>query len=292
MRWFTDPEIGAVAGNAKVGNRINMITRWQALEYIVAQNLERRALAALGTLTVIPGAVGAWRKSVLQEMGGFHSDTLAEDQGISPSASRPRAGACASIPPLVAWTGSTIDLRRSPRASVSAGRARHAAVPVEIQQSDIQSALWRAGTYFALPQVWLFQIALTALAPLADLLLIWQLISQWIAYSQHGAEFSNSDLITVGIYYIVFVIVDLHGGDVRLPDGKPGEDWRQPLFAQLPLQRFGYRQLMYYVVVRSISAAHPRCRGRLGQARSAPAPSRRRVRRKEGAIVVLPHGMP
>ena len=62
MRWFADPSVGAVAGNAKVGNRINMITRWQALEYIVAQNLERRALAALDTLTVVPGAVGAWRR--------------------------------------------------------------------------------------------------------------------------------------------------------------------------------------------------------------------------------------
>jgi len=54
VRWFADPKVGAVAGNAKVGNRVNMITRWQALEYIVAQNLERRALAALGTLTVVP----------------------------------------------------------------------------------------------------------------------------------------------------------------------------------------------------------------------------------------------
>ncbi|MGN6516861.1 MAG: polysaccharide deacetylase family protein [Rhizomicrobium sp.] len=83
VRWFTDDEIGAVAGNAKVGNRINMITRWQALEYVVAQNLERRALAALRTLTVIPGAVGAWRKSVLLELGGFPSDTLAEDQDLT-----------------------------------------------------------------------------------------------------------------------------------------------------------------------------------------------------------------
>ncbi|MEJ1968118.1 MAG: glycosyltransferase [Rhizomicrobium sp.] len=78
VRWFVDPRIGAVAGNAKVGNRTNMITRWQALEYIVAQNLERRALAAIGTLTVIPGAV-----SVLQLMGGFQSDTLAEDQDLT-----------------------------------------------------------------------------------------------------------------------------------------------------------------------------------------------------------------
>ena len=83
VRWFTDPKVGAVAGNAKVGNRTNMITRWQALEYIVAQNLERRALAALGTLTVVPGAVGAWRRSALTEQGGFRSDTLAEDQDLT-----------------------------------------------------------------------------------------------------------------------------------------------------------------------------------------------------------------
>ena len=56
VRWFADPKVGAVAGNAKVGNRINMITRWQALEYIVAQNLERRALSALGHADG-----GAWR---------------------------------------------------------------------------------------------------------------------------------------------------------------------------------------------------------------------------------------
>ncbi len=72
-----------MAGNAKVGNRINAITRWQALEYIVAQNLERRALAALHTLTVVPGAVGAWRRSVLLQLGGFPLDTLAEDQDLT-----------------------------------------------------------------------------------------------------------------------------------------------------------------------------------------------------------------
>src|SRR3546814_19222713 len=60
-----------------------MITRWQALEYISAQNLERRALAALGTLTVVPGAIGAWRRSVLAELGGFRGDTLAEDQDLT-----------------------------------------------------------------------------------------------------------------------------------------------------------------------------------------------------------------
>ncbi|WP_309610631.1 polysaccharide deacetylase family protein, partial [Sphingomonas sp.] len=62
-RWFIDEKLGAVAGNAKVGNRINLVTKWQALEYITAQNLERRALAQLDAMTVVPGAVGAWRKA-------------------------------------------------------------------------------------------------------------------------------------------------------------------------------------------------------------------------------------
>jgi len=68
-RWFADPRVGAVAGNAVVGNRMNLVTRWQALEYVTAQNLERRALAALGAVTVVPGAVGAWRKSALAALG-------------------------------------------------------------------------------------------------------------------------------------------------------------------------------------------------------------------------------
>ncbi len=83
MRWFADPKIGAVAGNAKVGNRINILTRWQALEYVSAQNLERRALATLGCITVVPGAVGAWRRSSLVKLGGFPADTLAEDQDLT-----------------------------------------------------------------------------------------------------------------------------------------------------------------------------------------------------------------
>ena len=83
VRWFEDPAVAAVAGNAKVGNRVNVITRWQALEYVTSQNLERRALAALGCITVVPGAIGAWRREAIEQLGGFSVDTLAEDQDLS-----------------------------------------------------------------------------------------------------------------------------------------------------------------------------------------------------------------
>ena len=69
VRHFADPRVGAVAGNAKVGNRINLWTRWQALEYITSQNFERRAMDLFNVVTVVPGAIGAWRTERGEEGG-------------------------------------------------------------------------------------------------------------------------------------------------------------------------------------------------------------------------------
>ena len=80
---FLNPRVGAIAGNAKVGNRVNLWTRWQALEYITSQNFERRALDTMGAVSVVPGAIGAWRVSAVREAGGFHVDTVAEDADLT-----------------------------------------------------------------------------------------------------------------------------------------------------------------------------------------------------------------
>ncbi|QQS20006.1 glycosyltransferase [Candidatus Saccharibacteria bacterium] len=79
VRHFADPTVGAVAGSVKVGNITNMITRWQALEYTVGIHLERTAQAFLGSIIVVPGACGAWRKEAVLKAGGFSKSTLAED---------------------------------------------------------------------------------------------------------------------------------------------------------------------------------------------------------------------
>ena len=249
VRWFDDPHVGAVAGNAKVGNRLNMITRWQALEYIVAQNLERRALSALDTLTVVPGAVGAWRRAALAQMGGFPLDTLAEDQdltiGIQIAGYRVLFDSSA-----IAWTEAPATVK-----GLAKQRFRWAYGTLQClwkyRRITFNPRFPQLGMV-ALPQVWLFQILLTTLAPLADLLLVWQLVGQWINYSQHGAEFQSNDLRTVGIYYCLFILVDMLAAVIGfLMERK--EDWN--LLWWLMLQRFGYRQIMYYVVVRSIATA-------------------------------------
>jgi cellulose synthase/poly-beta-1,6-N-acetylglucosamine synthase-like glycosyltransferase len=249
VRWFSEPSVGAVAGNAKVGNRINIITRWQALEYIVSQNLERRALAALDTLTVVPGAVGAWRRSVLEELGGFTASTLAEDQDLTIAVQRAgyRVLFDASA---IAWTEAPVTIR-----GFAKQRFRWAFGTLQ--------CLWkyRAMTFnprfgalgmIALPQAWMFQILLTALAPLADLMLVWQLLFQTMAYLEHGAEFSNTSLYMVAVYYGVFTVVDLLAAIFGFSMERH-EKWS--LTWWLILQRFGYRQIMYYVLVRSISTA-------------------------------------
>ncbi|MBZ5513571.1 MAG: glycosyltransferase, partial [Acidobacteriia bacterium] len=83
VRHFADPRVAAVAGNVKVGNRNSWLTRWQALEYITSQNLEKRAFHLLNCIPVVPGAVGAWRAEVVRECGGLSPDTLAEDTDLT-----------------------------------------------------------------------------------------------------------------------------------------------------------------------------------------------------------------
>ena len=80
---FANPKIGAVAGNAKVGNRVNLWTRWQALEYITSQNFERRALDLFDVVMVVPGAIGAWRTAAVRAGGGYHTNTVAEDADLT-----------------------------------------------------------------------------------------------------------------------------------------------------------------------------------------------------------------
>ncbi len=248
-RWFANPTVGAVAGNAKVGNRINTITRWQALEYITAQNLERRALAAVNCVTVVPGAVGAWRRRVLDQQGGFPADTLAEDQDLTIAVQR--AGWRVLFDSdAIAWT-------EAPDTLTGLARQRFRWAYGTLQ------CLWKHSSAFmrprygtlgliGLPQVWLFQILFAVVSPLVDLMLAWQIVGTYIDYLQHREQFSPDNLIETGFYYGLFMLVDLGAALLAFAMEK-GED--RKLLWWLTLQRFGYRQIMYYVVLKSLATA-------------------------------------
>lgn len=79
IRHFENPRIGAVAGNVKVINRENIWSRIQALEYVEGLAMARKAQSFMRTVNIIPGPLGMFRKSVLQQVGGYDHDTFAED---------------------------------------------------------------------------------------------------------------------------------------------------------------------------------------------------------------------
>jgi cellulose synthase/poly-beta-1,6-N-acetylglucosamine synthase-like glycosyltransferase len=78
-----DPDVAAVAGNIKVLNRVNWLTKCQALEYIASINIFRRALDVFGSVTVVPGALGAYRREILVSGGQYDPDTLVEDFDVT-----------------------------------------------------------------------------------------------------------------------------------------------------------------------------------------------------------------
>lgn len=248
-RWFADPAVGAVAGNAKVGNRVNTITNWQALEYISAQNLERRALTVLGCITVVPGAVGAWRRSLLDQLGGFPDNTLAEDQDLTIAVQKSRHKVLYDSS-AIAWTEAPDTVQGLIRQ-----RFRWAFGTFQCLWKH-RDALFapRYGTlgFIALPQVILFQIVLAAISPLLDLALIVQITKTGIDYLQHGEQFDPSNLYLTTVYFLAFMALDTAAVAIALAMEKR-EEWS--LLPLLALQRFGYRQMLYYVVIKSVFSA-------------------------------------
>jgi poly-beta-1,6 N-acetyl-D-glucosamine synthase len=79
VRHFGNPAVGAVAGNVKVVNRQNMLSRLQALEYIEGLNFVRAAQGFFHVVNIIPGPIGVFRRVALESVGGYDHDTFAED---------------------------------------------------------------------------------------------------------------------------------------------------------------------------------------------------------------------
>jgi cellulose synthase/poly-beta-1,6-N-acetylglucosamine synthase-like glycosyltransferase/peptidoglycan/xylan/chitin deacetylase (PgdA/CDA1 family)/spore germination protein YaaH len=248
-RWFGDPKLGAVAGNAKVGNRVNLVTKWQALEYITAQNLERRALASLNAMTVVPGAVGAWRLEAIRSVGGYPDDTLAEDQDLTIAIQR--AGWKVHYDQFaVAWT-------ESPENFKGLAKQRYRWAYGTLQ------CLWKHGSiigrgkprglaWVGLPQAIVFQIVLAAISPIIDLALIVSFALTWLAVEQHGWEENQHSIDKMLAYWLIFTAIDLLAAIVAFALERR-EKWSL-LWLLIP-QRIGYRQVMYYVVLKAIAQA-------------------------------------
>lgn len=251
---FHDRRVAAVAGNVKVGNRENLITKWQSLEYITSQNLDRRAYAWLNAITVVPGAIGAWRAAVVNQVGGYLFDTLAEDMDLSWRIRR--AGYR-----LVTANGA-LGFTEAP-ASITAfltQRMRWAFGTLQCLWKH-RDALGRYGWFggFALPSLWLFQVFFNLLAPIIDLQILYSFalfVREWLSSGVHTQDWqpllmAQESLWRLGYFYALFFVVELIGAIIALR--LDGEAVVQAHWVFL--QRFFYRQLLYIVAWRSVARA-------------------------------------
>ena len=246
---LADPRVGAVAGNAKVGNRINLVTRWQAIEYVTSQNIDRRAFALLNCVTVVPGAVGAWRRHLILQAGGFSGNTMAEDQDLTLSLLR-RGWRVAYADDAIAFTEAPDTLRTLARQRFrwSFGTLQCAWKHRDVLFHPRYGTLGLVG----LPNIWIFQLLFPLISPIADLLFLWAVLTVYLNYVQHGSEYAVQSLLQVVMFYSVFLAVDWVAAVIALFMER-GEE--RSLAWLVLLQRFAYRQVMYWVVVQAVVAA-------------------------------------
>ncbi len=232
---LADPRVGAVSGNTKVANRRGLIGRWQHLEYVIGFNLDRRMFDVLRCMPTVPGAIGAFRRSVLARVGGVPGDTLAEDTDLTMAICRTGLRVVYEEN-AIAWTEAPSSLRQLWRQryrwcyGTMQAMWKHRRSVVEHGESGRFGR--RCLTYLAV-----FQVVLPLFAPAVDL------------FALYGVLFL--DPVAPVLMWTAFVGAQTAAGGYAL--WLDGERLR-PLWA-LPLQQVVYRQLMYLVVVQSAVTA-------------------------------------
>jgi len=234
MACFTDNEIGAVAGTVKVGNENNIITRWQSIEYITSQNMDRRAFDLINSITVVPGAIGAFKKSAVFQAGGFTSDTLAEDCDLTMRILK-KGYIIKNCADAIAYTEAPETL-----ATLLNQRFRWSFGVIQSFWKNRNALFNKKYKYFGMvgmPNILIFQIILPLFSPLADLMMIIGLFGD-----KPGK---------ILIYYVLFVLIDFIVAIIAFWMEK--EDYKKLIYI-IP-QRFIWRQLMYYILFKAIRKA-------------------------------------
>ena len=249
---FADEQVGAVAGNAKVGNRVNLWTRWQALEYITSQNFERRALNVVGAVSVVPGAIGAWRREAVQESGGYHTDTVAEDADLTMSLLE-HGWKVVNEDRALAFTEAPTTARRLMRQ-----RFRWS--------FGILQAVWKHGSalrkrsrlgWIALPNILIFQILLPLVSPFIDVMFLFGGLAYLADRYFHPESSDPSSFERLAFFFVIFLLIDFVASSLAFllerRESRRGED--MTLLLHLWLQRFAYRQLFSAVLLKTVRRA-------------------------------------
>jgi peptidoglycan-N-acetylglucosamine deacetylase len=232
---MNDEKLGATAGNVKVGNVNNILTGLQQLEYIVSLQIDRRAYEILHSVPVVPGALGAWRKSALLQVGGYLGDTLTEDAELTIRLQR-YGYRIKFVPNAVAFTEAphTLGLFLKQRRRWTFGMLQ---VFFKNRDTFFKPKYGFLGM-IVLPYLFLIQLPMMVFSPIVDLLAI--LFFFFV---------SPKDTL---IYFTIFLGMHFSFATIALLLAR---ETRIYLLLLVPIQRFLYQVIWYYILYKSIITA-------------------------------------
>lgn len=248
VKHFDDPKVGAVAGKIMVGNRVNLLTRLQALEYATSQNVDRKAFDLINGILVVPGAIGAWRVEALEKAGLYCAETLTEDTDLTVQVNR---------------AGYKIVYEKLARAYTEA--------PEGVGQLLNQRLRWSLGMFqsawkhkravlegrsiglVSIPDMFVFGYIFPILAPIADLFIL------VLLYSHFTGDWSGDVGSSLGAEqtkflwaYLTLPALEFMIAFFAITTDREESNWSLLLF---PFQRVLYRPLLYFSVMRAILRA-------------------------------------
>ena len=244
---FANPKIGAVAGTILVGNKRNLLTRLQALEYFVTQNIARRAQEHINGIIVVPGALGAWRVEAVRDLGLLSNETLTEDTDLTMWMLRGGYH--------VAYAEAATGYTEAPRDVRSLLKQR-----LRWNVGILQS-LWKHRSTFAetrsprllsVLDLAIFGFALPLLAPFVDLMVLFMLANVVMAHVSGAVPDFSGVTNTMILGYVILPLVDLL---TTLAAFRFDRRERLPLLWVVPFQNILFRQLLYISVYRAVFAS-------------------------------------
>jgi cellulose synthase/poly-beta-1,6-N-acetylglucosamine synthase-like glycosyltransferase/peptidoglycan/xylan/chitin deacetylase (PgdA/CDA1 family)/spore germination protein YaaH len=234
--YFEDTHVAAVAGNVRVGNTINFLTNWQKIEYTTSQNFDRLAFDYANAILVVPGAIGAFRKTALEAIGGFSTDTMAEDCDLTIRLLR---------------EGDTVHTCNNAISLTEAPETLKMFIKQRFRWSfGMMQSFWKHRDllfsrrkpnigWILLPNLLIFGFIIPLFSPFVDILFVAGL------FTTHAKVYI--------IFYILFFVVDWIVAVVAYHYDKQ----RFSIYSALMLfiQRFIYRQILFYVLLKAYLSA-------------------------------------
>jgi cellulose synthase/poly-beta-1,6-N-acetylglucosamine synthase-like glycosyltransferase/peptidoglycan/xylan/chitin deacetylase (PgdA/CDA1 family)/spore germination protein YaaH len=234
--YFANPKVGAVAGNVRVGNTLNMLTNWQSIEYTTSQNFDRRAYDAVNAILVVPGAIGAFRKDAMIDIDGFTTDTLAEDCDLT--LRMLRAGY------VIRTCNDALALTEAPE-SLKMFLKQRSRWTFGMMQSfwkhrDLLFSFKKANIgWVALPNLLVFNFLIPVFSPLVDILFIVGL------FTHDSAQYV--------FFYLLYYFIDCLIASLAYHYDHQKFNLKKAMY--LFVQRFIYRQLLFYVLLKAYNKA-------------------------------------